>query len=362
MGQARVVLLTGSDLAETRRVHATGKRPSALPYGAEALEAAGYTVLGQTVGAGKGVAKVRDVVEHRLGFPVERTLRALPQIARSQVAIGILEIETVAASALKRLKIPPYRRAPLIALTCWLAEEVAEADAVGRAALLKRYSHVDVFVYWSTNQTQILLDLGIPEHKLLPVGFGVDADFFMPHADNPRDGTPVAIGLDGGRDYTTMYEAVAGSEHRIDLVCPLAYVPDGAPPENIELVGTVEHPEYAKLLREASVVVVPTHERAYPTGQSVALEAAASGACVIATGTVPLREYFTDGVNAILVPPRDPGALRAALDRALGDAALRAELGANARRLVEQRFTTQIMWRDIVAGLCERGVLHQPER
>jgi glycosyltransferase involved in cell wall biosynthesis len=43
-----------------------------------------------------------------------------------------------------------------------------------------------------------------------------------------------------------------------------------------------------------------------------------------------------DGVHGLTVPPRDGAALAAALDRLLGDPALRLRLGANGRRRWEE--------------------------
>ena len=43
------------------------------------------------------------------------------------------------------------------------------------------------------------------------------------------------------------------------------------------------------------------------------------------------------------MPPRDPAALRAALERLLGDAELRARLGAAARERARERFAWPVV-------------------
>lgn len=61
------------------------------------------------------------------------------------------------------------------------------------------------------------------------------------------------------------------------------------------------------------------------------MEAAASGLPMVLTDIRGCREVGRDGEHLLLVPPRDPEALTAALGRLLGDQRLRARLGAAAR-------------------------------
>ncbi len=70
-----------------------------------------------------------------------------------------------------------------------------------------------------------------------------------------------------------------------------------------------------------------------------AREAMAYGRPVVATGVGGLRDAIEDAVSGVLVPPRDPAALREALTALLGDTALRQRLGAAARRRAESLFS-----------------------
>jgi glycosyltransferase involved in cell wall biosynthesis len=60
-------------------------------------------------------------------------------------------------------------------------------------------------------------------------------------------------------------------------------------------------------------------------------EAMAAGKAIVSTAVDGCREVLEDGVTGLLVPPRDPEALSAALLRCLDDAALRASLARGAR-------------------------------
>ena len=82
----------------------------------------------------------------------------------------------------------------------------------------------------------------------------------------------------------------------------------------------------------------------------VYLEAMAAGLPVVAAHTAAVPEVVPDGVAGLLVPPRDPGALAAALVRLLTDRPLAARMGA-AGRLRAERYD----WR-AVAGRFIREV------
>jgi len=89
------------------------------------------------------------------------------------------------------------------------------------------------------------------------------------------------------------------------------------------VLGYVTRERLRDLYRHALAFVYPSHYEGFGIPP---LEAMACGAPVIATRTGAIPEY-ADGV-ALLVPPGDHDALRAALMRLLGDAALRRELRA----------------------------------
>lgn len=67
-------------------------------------------------------------------------------------------------------------------------------------------------------------------------------------------------------------------------------------------------------------------------------EAMATGLACVASAVAGPKAQIEDGVNGLLVPPRDVAALSDALGR-LRDPALRARLGAAARETVEAHFT-----------------------
>jgi len=62
---------------------------------------------------------------------------------------------------------------------------------------------------------------------------------------------------------------------------------------------------------------------------------------VVATERAIFRDYVDDGVEGLVVPAEDPGAMRGAIDRLLGDPELAAGLGAAGRARVERDHTSR---------------------
>jgi glycosyltransferase involved in cell wall biosynthesis len=69
----------------------------------------------------------------------------------------------------------------------------------------------------------------------------------------------------------------------------------------------------------------------------------AAGLPVVATRVGGTAEAVEDGVNALLVPPGDSGALARAIDRLLADPSLAARLGQAGRQSVNDRFSMNRM-------------------
>jgi glycosyltransferase involved in cell wall biosynthesis len=113
---------------------------------------------------------------------------------------------------------------------------------------------------------------------------------------------------------------------------PLVVVGDG-PLRSLlpQSVGFVPPGELGPYYERAAIVVVPSRREGYGM---VAREAMAHGRPVVATAVGGLVDAVEDEVTGLLVPPGDVQALRAALERLLGDADLRAQLGAAARERI----------------------------
>jgi len=111
---------------------------------------------------------------------------------------------------------------------------------------------------------------------------------------------------------------------------------DAGHPDLIEALGPVAHDSLADVLADADVFAAPSHQEGGPG--FVYLEAMASGLATVGTRGSGVAEIIDDGVTGVLVAPRDPVGLAAALGRLLDDESERARLGAAARARVEAEF------------------------
>jgi glycosyltransferase involved in cell wall biosynthesis len=101
-------------------------------------------------------------------------------------------------------------------------------------------------------------------------------------------------------------------------------------------LGFVPYDELERLYGRASVVACPSHREGFGV---VCAEAMAHGRPVVASGVGGLLDLVVHEETGLLVPPRDVGALRAALERLLADGELRRRLGAAARERIRVDFT-----------------------
>ncbi|MGH3035471.1 MAG: glycosyltransferase, partial [Gaiellaceae bacterium] len=125
----------------------------------------------------------------------------------------------------------------------------------------------------------------------------------------------------------------------------------------VALAGRRTRGEVAELLSRAHVLVspsVPTAEGKREGIPVVLMEAMASGVPVVASGISGIPELVADGESGLLVPPRDPRALAAALRRLHDDRALRERLALAGRKKVVREFDV----RKSAAELVGRFRLH----
>lgn len=122
--------------------------------------------------------------------------------------------------------------------------------------------------------------------------------------------------------------------------------------EALHLIGETAGP--GVLLAGADVFASVSWAESFPYN---VLEAMAASLPVVATDVGGTGEAVEDGVTGILVPPRQPAPLAAAIDGLLADPERGARLGAAGARRVAERFTVDRMIEGTVAVYQRLGAL-----
>ena len=118
--------------------------------------------------------------------------------------------------------------------------------------------------------------------------------------------------------------------------------------ESAALLG--ERKDAREVLAAADVFVLPSLWEGLPY---VLVEAAALGKPIVATDIDGVREVVRSGETGVLVQPRDPGGLAAALILLLRDRDLAGQLGERARRDIPSAFALERMVRETEALYLE---------
>lgn len=203
------------------------------------------------------------------------------------------------------------------------AAGVCVQSATGRLDLLRRLQEVS-----PTSRAVI-------EGKLEVIGNGVTLPEHLPL---PHDGPVLSVGrLIPSKGMDVVIEACASLGRPLVIAGsgssqPALEAQASALGAEVHFAGLVDHDRLATLYRSASVVVLASRREGMP---NVILEAMAHGRPVVATPCGGIPELITDGVNGLLVPQDDPGALAAALDRLFTEPELAERLAAEARATAE---------------------------
>jgi len=101
--------------------------------------------------------------------------------------------------------------------------------------------------------------------------------------------------------------------------------------DKVRWYGGVQKSEVAKVLSESDVFLNTTDVDNTPVS---VIEAMACGLCVVSTNVGGVPDLVRDGQDGLLVGPRDPGGMAAAVTRVLENPGLSALLSGNAHRRV----------------------------
>jgi glycosyltransferase involved in cell wall biosynthesis len=215
---------------------------------------------------------------------------------------------------------------------------------------------------------RLVAELGVPKSRVDCVATGVDLGKFRPDLSGTLRqelglGPDVALVgmisvLRSWKGHATFLEAAervlargGGKVHfviagdgpgREELAQKVAQAPWRG---NVTLLG--HRDDVPNVLASLDVLALPSF--AHEGIPQIILQAQAMARAVVATTVGGIPEVVSDGVNGLLVPPRDPAALAEKMTLLLDDAALRRRLGEAGRARVEKEFSLDAMGERLLA-------------
>jgi len=206
-------------------------------------------------------------------------------------------------------------------------------------------------VITSSSETarEIQRAFGVSPRRIRMVYNGLDADFFQPANGEPKK--PQSLLFVGNTDDSK--KGIFYLLHAMTLLpdsVTLTVVDEGAPfktyaphltqklglTSRVAFTGKVSAESLRRFYTSSEVVVLPS---LYEGFGLPAAESMACGTPVVATHAGALPEVVGQEGAGILVPPRDPQALAAAILKVLQDEAGRKKMGVLGRQRVENLFT-----------------------
>ncbi len=211
---------------------------------------------------------------------------------------------------------------------------------VTRQQMLEEYALADLILVLSEKAEETFLAAGIAREKLFRHQRGVDVARFTPAEKPPEKFVAVFVGAlikrKGVHHLLEVWQRLALKDAELILV---GTVHDEIRPylekfggESVRLPGFVGRVE--DCYRAATVHILPSECEG---SAKCTYEAAACGLPQITTRES--GDVVRDGENGLIIPPNDPDALAAALERLYRDRDLGARLGAAGRQRMVENFT-----------------------
>ncbi len=216
---------------------------------------------------------------------------------------------------------------------------------------------VDVYIALTEFARGKFVQGGLPQERLVVKPNFVDPE---PEPGDGRGGYAVFVGrLSVEKGLGTLLSAWEGVGARL----PLKLIGDGREAHlvadamrripGIEWLGRRSIPEAHALMRHATFLVLPSE--CYETYGRVAVEAFASGTPVIGAGHGAIAEVVIPNQTGLHFTPGDAGDLAAKVRWAVQHPEEMREMGLNARRVYEEKYTPEVNYRRLMV-IYERAI------
>ncbi|MEM8709653.1 MAG: glycosyltransferase family 4 protein, partial [Planctomycetota bacterium] len=265
-------------------------------------------------------------------------------------------------------------RIPAVALTSFIvAQNDRRISSKLRRAYYGRVLSVTDLAFCHARSDLSRYQAWYPRHaaklRFQPFGYAVDPHE-SPHDEEPEvpSGSYLFAAGRSSRDYSTLIEAMRDADLAVFIACDSSSeLPEGDLPSHVTILRNCFGRDFRAMVAGAAILVTPLQPVAHSAGQMVVLEGLAVGIPQVVTKIPGIVDYVDGGRAALLVPPRDPEALRNAVEEIRRDVALRDRLTQHGQSYFESHLTRQQGWvamievaRALVDGTPVRDVVLTP--
>jgi glycosyltransferase involved in cell wall biosynthesis len=202
-----------------------------------------------------------------------------------------------------------------------------------RRALMRRaFATVDRFIVFSEFERSLYADyFRLPVERFEMLHWGV-AEPPVATADVPATEAICAVGSQA-RDYATLLSAMRRRPQlRLILVATADSLRGLNVPANVTVRLKIPLAEAQAVIRGSRFMVLPLVNSQVPCGHVTMVTAMYCSRAIIATESSGIADYLMSGQNGLTVPPNDPTALAAAIQKLWDNPAQAANLGENGRQ------------------------------
>ena len=215
------------------------------------------------------------------------------------------------------------------------------------------FKNADGIICLTKSGAQEMIRYGCPSEKIRVIPNAVDADRFRPRNER-QENLVVWVGRfvpEKGLKYLIEAAKIVVRKFKDVKFTLVGYGPlkantmkrafdYGLLDDTVRFTGPFDRNQVADILCKASIAVLPSLKEGLPLSL---LEAMSCGTAVVASKTPGISDVIRNGYNGILIPPKRSESLAKAIMKLLENEKLRENLGRNARRTVQEKYSWPIV-------------------
>ena len=285
-----------------------------------------------------------------------KTLRILPLLAHYDAVLSMSAANGLFYALLRSIFGKKFFRPYHVMVDVGATRYLKNANRAVKSICRSIFSSVDEIICYSVSSREFWEKEMFMEGKCHFVPLMAGDEYFS----SGKAGTGNYLFSAGryGRDYKTLIEAVTRAQAEAVIVSDeknyneIKKYLNGK--NNVKYYKEIPLRQYNELLQGAKLVVLPLEKNDYHAGQTVLVQAMASGKAVIASRTNGTADYIRDGEDGMLYEPGNSGELSEKISALLTDDEKRRDIGIKAQKKAQDNFSELSFVKNIHSILNKR--------